>query len=472
MKVSSKFIPMLLVLLVTGCTLGPNYSRPEIGVPVAYKTDAPWKKITPHDHIDKGSWWEIYEDPALNKLEETAMAASQELKIAFARLMQIKTSESLSRASQFPRIDMGGSASRERTSADFSATGEGKTGNVFSVPFMLGYELDLWGRVRRSIEAAEADSASALADYQNVMLSLQGEIARNYFELSAIDQESSILNQTVVLMEKARDLIKRQYDSGRVSLLDLTQAETQLAETRSEAIGLEKKRGELENALAVLTGQPASNFTLPSSPLTQSPPAVAAGLPSSLLERRPDVAAAERQMAAANARIGVAETAFFPSISLTGNAGYASADLSDLFNWSNRTWGIGPAISLPIFDGGRNNANLERTKAAYEESVARYSQHVLVAFQEVEDNLHGLEVLARQGTMLQRAVDKAGEALKISESRYRHGRVDFLEVVASHRTSLRMQRALVQLQGDQFTASILLIKALGGSWEEKGNTGS
>jgi len=466
MKVYSRYLLVpVLVLLVAGCVLGPEYSRPEVAVPVAYKADAPWKEVTPLDSLDKGRWWEIYGDPGLNELEEQAMEASQELKVAFARLMQVQTGERLSRAAQLPRFDVNGSASRTRIAEDFSSSGAGETGNTFSLPLTLGYELDLFGRVRRSIEAAEADSASARADYQNILLSLQGELARSYFDLRAIDQEISLLQQTVKLMEEARSLIKRQYDNGLVSLLDLSQADTQLAETRSEAIGLEKKRGELENALSVLTGQPASSFTLQPMPLNSMPPAVAVGLPSSLLERRPDVAAAERQLVAANARIGVAEAAFFPAISLTGHAGYASTDLADLFNWGNRVWGLGPAISLPIFDGGRNKANLERSKAAYEEAVASYRQQVLVAFSEVEDGLRGLEILGRQGALLKQAVTSAEEALKISESRYRHGRVSFLEVVDSYRTVLRTRRALVRLQGDQFTASVLLVKALGGGWE-------
>ena len=467
MKVYCRYsVTVMLVLFFTGCTLGPNYSRPEVDVPVAYKADAPWKEVAPQDHVEKGLWWEVYGDQLLNDLEAQAMEANQEIKVAFARLMQVQSGERFSRAAQRPRFDLNGSASRDRIAEDFSSTGKGKVGNTFSLPLALGYEVDLWGRVRRSIEAAEADSASATADYQNVLLSLQSELARNYFDLRALDQEQALLKQTVLLMEEAYNLIKRQYEKGRVSLLDLSQAETQLAETRSEAIGLEKKRGELENALAVLTGQAASNFTLAPMPLNSTPPAVASGLPSSLLERRPDVAAAERQMAAANARIGIAKTAFFPAISLTGQSGYASTELNNLFAWGNRTWGLGPAISLPIFDGGRNTANLERSKAAYEEAVASYRQQVLVAFSEVEDGLRGLEILERQGASLQQAVAAAEKALTISESRYRHGRVNFLEVVDSHRTALRTQRALVQLQGDQFTTSILLVKALGGGWEK------
>jgi multidrug efflux system outer membrane protein len=463
-SIIKKLVTLLIFVTLTGCTLGPNYIRPEVMTPVAYKTESPWKEATPQDAAEKGRWWEIFGDPTLTVLEEKAMAANQELRVALNRVLQVRAGERFSRADQRPRIDLDGSATREHLSADFSATGQGGTGNIYRLPFDLGYEIDLWGRVRRSVEAAEADTESAMADYRTVLLSLQAEVARNYFSLRALDKEIALLEQTAVLREDARDLIKRQYDNGRVSQLALAQAETQLAGTRAEAIGLQKQRGELENALAVLVGQPASNFVLPAAPLDLIPPVVASGLPSSLLERRPDVAAAERQMASASARIGVAETAFFPAISLTGSAGFASTDLEDLFSWNNRIWGIGPAISLPIFDGGRNNANLDRAKAAYEEAVASYRQQVLVAFQEVEDGLRGLEILARQGAMLQQAVVAAEQAWKISENRYRYGLVSYLEVVDSQRTALRAQRSITQLQGQQLTTCVLLIKALGGGW--------
>jgi multidrug efflux system outer membrane protein len=462
----SKTLSVFLLLnILVGCTLGPDYIRPEVQTPVVYKTDTPWKAATPSDAVDRGRWWELFGDPALNSLEEQAVVANQNLKAAFARVEQVRAGERFSRANRVPRVDFAGSATRQHTAGDFSPAGQDGTGNLYRLPFTLGYELDLWGRVRRSVEASQADTESAEADYRAVLLSLQAEVARSYFALRAIDREIALLDETAELREGARDLIKRQYDNGRVSQLDLAQAETQLAGTRAEAIGLQKQRGELENALAVLTGQPASNFSLPPTPLDLTPPAVASGLPSSLLERRPDVAAAERQMAAASARIGVAKTAFFPEISLTGSAGYASTDLDNLFNWSNRTWGIGPAVSLPIFDGGRNSANLDRAKFTYEEAVASYRQQVLVAFQEVEDGLRGLEVLVRQGAMLQQAVVAAEQAWKISENRYRYGLVSYLEVVDSQRTALRAQRSLTQLQGQQFTTSVLLIKALGGGWE-------
>jgi multidrug efflux system outer membrane protein len=330
---------------------------------------------------------------------------------------------------------------------------------------VLSYEIDLWGRVRRSIEAAEADVESSFADYQNLLLTLQAELARSYFTLRAVDNEIELLQQTIKLRLATRDLVKSKFDNGQVGQLDLSRAESELATTEAEAFGLQKQRGELENAIAVLIGLPPANFSLTTGLLTQGPPPVSPGLPSALLERRPDVAAAERQMAAASARIGVARTAFFPAISLTGSAGFGSTQVDSLFEWDNRTWGLGPAISLPIFDYGRNRANLDQARAAYDEAVANYRQQVLVAFQEVEDGLNGLQVLAQQGLSLQQATAAANQAWQISEKRYRAGLVSYLEVVDSQRTALLAERALVQLRGQQLNSSVLLIKALGGGWQ-------
>jgi len=454
----------LLVLALSACTIGLDYQKPEAIVPLTYKQDAPWKEATPVDQVDKGAWWEVYADPILNDLEEQAIAANQSLQAAMARVEQVRTGLKLARADRLPTLALSGSARRERTAGDFSSDGQGDTGNIFSLPFNLSYELDLWGRTKRSIEAADADSESIIADYQAVLLSLQAELARNYFALRAQDNEIALVNQTLVLLQEALDLVKSQYENGQVSMLSLAQAETELANTKAEVLGLQKQRNELLNALAVLSGSSASDFMLVAEVGELQPPEIAPGLPSSLLERRPDVAAAERQMAAASARIGVAKTAFFPSISLTGNAGYASAEIDSLFDWDNRTWGLGPAIYLPIFDAGRNSANFERAKLIYEEAIANYRQQVLVAFQEVEDGLQGLQMLSRQGVFLTQAVEYAGQALMLSEKRYRSGYVSYLEVIDTQRTALQVARSLARLQGAQMSTSVLLIKALGGDW--------
>lgn len=455
----------LLVLLLSACTMGLDYQRPQALVPIQFKNDAPWKEATPNDAQPKGNWWELYQDPVLNKLEEQAAAANQTLQAAYSRLSQAQASLGISQADRIPRLDLNGSASRQRTAADLSATGRSRIDNQFSLPMVLSYEIDLWGRVKRSIEAAEADTESAVADYRTLLLSLQAELARSYFALRSVDAEIGLLEQTIELRRATRDLVKSKFNNGQVGQLDLFRAETVLASTEAEAVGLQKQRGELENGIAVLIGLSPSSFALVTVPLDQGPPKITSGLPSQLLERRPDVAAAERQMAAASARIGVAKTAFFPAISLTGSGGYGSNQADSVFDWNNRTWGIGPAISLPIFDAGRNSANLDRSRAIYEESIANYRQQVLVAFQEVEDGLNGLQILDLQGQSLQRAVTAAEQALKLSEKRYRAGLVSYLEVVDTQRSALQAERALTQLRGEQMSTSVLLIKALGGGWK-------
>lgn len=455
----------LLALILAGCAVGPDYRRPTADIPVRFKHDAPWKEATPADHLAKGNWWEIYADPVLNDLEEQAATANLSLQAAYASLAQVQATAGISKSERMPRLDLNAGVGRQRTAADLSPAGSGQVDNLYSLPLALSYEVDLWGRVRRSVEAAQADVDGATADYHALLLSLQAELASSYFRMRTLDGEIALLNQTVGLRQEALQLVQSRYEHGQIGQLDLSRAEAELASTRAEAIGLQKQRGELENRIALLIGQNPSTFSLPSSPLDLDLPALAVGLSSSLLERRPDVAAAERQMAAASARIGVAKSAFFPAISLTGSAGFASNQGDSLFDWDNRTWGLGPAISLPIFDAGRNSANLDRARSAYEQAVASYRQQVLVAFQEVEDGLHGLKVLADQGAMLLQAVAAAEQAWQISESRYRNGLVNYLEVVDSQRTALQIQRSMTRLQGEQFATTVLLIKALGGGWQ-------
>ncbi len=463
----SGLIAALALLALAGCTIGPNYARPDLEVPLAFKEGAPWKAAAPQDQLPRGKWWQIYGDPVLDELEEQAAAANQDLAAAFARVTQARAIARIDQADRVPRVDLNASAGRVRTSGDFSFTGSGTTGNSFSVPFDLSYEIDLWGRVRRSVEASRAEAGASEADYQSLLLALQAEVARSYFALRALDAEFVLLQRSVELRRENLALVTSLFKNGQVGQLDVSRAETELASTQAEAVGLQKRRSELEHALAVLTGQSASNFALAAAPLDLAPLTVAPGLPSSLLERRPDVAAAERQMAAANARIGVAETAFFPAVSLTGSAGYASTEASGLFDWDSRSWALGPAISLPIFEAGRNSANLERARAAHEEAVARYRQQVLVAFAEVEDSLAGLRILAEQAEALDRSVAAARQAAEISGKRYRAGLVSYLEVVDSQRTALQVERGAVQTLGQRMQASVSLIKALGGGWEER-----
>ncbi|WP_298036740.1 efflux transporter outer membrane subunit [uncultured Desulfuromonas sp.] len=462
----------LFSLLLAGCTLGPDYLRPEVDTPLAWKEGAPWKEAAPMDGAPKGSWWEIYGDPVLNGLEEEAAAANQDLRAAAARVDQARALARIDEADLLPRVDLNPAAGRARTPGDFAFGGKGVTGDSYSVPFDLSYEIDLWGRVRRSAEASRADAGASLADYRNVLLVLQAEVAGNYFALRSLDAEIALLERTVGLRRENLELVASLFEHGQVGRLDVARAETELATTEAEALGVQKRRAELEHALAVLLGRAAAGFALSPAPLDLTPPAVAPGLPSSLLERRPDVGAAERQMAAASARIGIARTAFFPAIRLTGSAGYASTEASGLFDWDSRSWALGPAVSLPIFEAGRNRANLNRARAAYEEAVAIYRRQVLVAFAEVEDALSGLRVLAAQADAQGRAVGAAREAAEISDKRYQAGFVSYLEVVDSQRTSLQSERQAVQILGQRLQASVSLIKALGGGWNmEPGQAG-
>ena len=460
-----KLLTGLLVLLLAGCTMGLDYQRPAAEVPIQYKNNAPWKLATPSDQLPKGNWWEVYNDTVLNELQQQAASANLSLQAAYARLSQVQAGVGISAAERLPRLDLNAAASRQRTAADLTSSGQSPIGNRFTLPLMLNYEVDLWGRVKRSIEASQADADAAVADYQALLLSLQAELARNYFSLRALDTEIALLQQTITLRNEFYQLVQSMYDHGQVSQLDLSRAETELASTQAELIALQRQRGELENSIAVLLGQPASSFTLAAVQQQIPVPVVAAGLPSSLLERRPDVAAAERQMAAASARIGVAKTAFFPAISLTGSAGFGSDQVDNLFSWDNRTWGLGPAIYLPIFDAGRNSAKLDRARATYEEAIANYRQKLLVAFAEVENGLSGLRLLDQQGQALQQAVSAALRAGELSVQRYKAGLVSYLEVLDSQRTALQAARALNQLQGEQLRASVLLIKALGGGFQ-------
>jgi outer membrane protein, multidrug efflux system len=460
---------LLMLMLLSACTMGLDYQRPEVMAPIQYKNDAPWKQATPKDAEIKGEWWTLYNDPILNNLEQQAAASNQSLQAAFARLSQAQASLGISRADQLPQVDLNASANRQRSAADLTVGGRSITGSQYNIPLVASYEVDLWGRVKRSVEAAEANVSGSVTDYHNLLLTLQAELARNYFALRTVDNEIDLLQQTIKLREENRDLIKSKFTHGQVGQIDLSRAETELASTEAEAIGLELQRGEYENAIALLVGQPASSFTLEKQKVKLEVPTIDKGLPSELLERRPDIASAERQMAAASARIGVAKTAFFPAISLTGSAGFASDQISSLSDWDNRTWGLGPAISLPIFDYGRNSANLDKARAAYDEAVATYRNQVLIAFQEVENGLNAMQILDHQAKALVQAAGTAHEAWMLSEKRYRSGLVSYLEVVDTQRSALQSERALVQLRRNQMSYSVTLIKALGGGWKNTQN---
>ena len=453
-------------------TIGPDYQMPSNSVPANYKAVdfGSWKEGKPLDNVPKGNWWEIFGDTNLNSLEAQAVSANQQLQAAVARVDQARATARIARSQLMPSLSLDPSYTREGYSPNANPSFGNITANTFSAPVDLSYEVDLWGRIRRLFQGARADAQASLADYYNVLLTLQTDVAQNYFALRSLDAEIATVNGTIALRHEQVRLVRSRLEGGIGSELDVAQAETELATTEAEAASLAHRRDELENAIAILVGENPSRFKLAAVDdpnWNPQPPEIPAGLPSDLLERRPDVAQAERQLASANAKIGVAKASFFPVLTLTGSAGYLSGDLSSLFNWDSRTWSIGPSLSLPIFAGGRNRANYRHAQAAFQESAALYRQQVLVAFGEVEDSLSGIYHFAVQAEAQQRAVTSARRASELATDRYRSGIVAYIEVVDASRDTLTAERANAQLAGQRLIASVQLIKALGGGWSSQ-----
>jgi multidrug efflux pump len=466
-------ILLLAGIIFTGCAVGPNYKRPASVVPQTYKTTnelGAWKEGTPLDHVPKGAWWEIFGDSQLNELETRAANANQELKAAVARVEQSRSTARLAGNELIPSLDLNPSARRERFSPNQEPSFGNLTANTFRAPLDFSYEIDLWGRIRRGFEAARADAQSSFAAFHNVLLTLQADVARNYFTLRALDAEIATVQGTVGLRREQLKLTQSRYEGGIGNELDIARAETELANTEADNAALSRRRAEIENTLAILVGENPSSFKLAALPenakWSLQPPTIPVGLPAQLLERRPDVAESERQLAAANARIGVAKAAFFPVLRLTGEGGYVSGDLENLLSWDSRVWSIGPSISLPIFAQARNRSNFQRSKAVYEEAVARYRQQVLVAFGDVENSLAGIRYLSEQAAAQNRAVKSAERAADLATQRYQSGIVGYLDVVDANRATLVTQRSRAQLAGERLIASVQLIKALGGGWNE------
>ncbi len=453
-------------------TIGPDYKTPTNSVPANYKAVdfGSWKQGAPLDHVPKGNWWEIYADTNLNALETQAVQTNQQLRAAIARVDQARATARIARSQLMPNLSLDPSFSRQGYSPNADPSFGNITANTFSAPVDLSYEVDLWGRIRRLFQGARADAQASLADYYNVLLTLQSDVAQNYFAIRSLDAEIATVKGTIDLRHEQVRLVRSRLEGGIGSELDVAQAETELATTEAEAAGLAHRRDQLENAIAILVGENPSSFRLAAEDdpnWNPQPPVIPAGLPSELLERRPDVAQAERQLASANAKIGVAKASFFPVLTLTGSAGYLSGDLSSLFNWDSRTWSIGPSLSLPIFAGGRNKANYKYSQAAFQESIALYRQQVLIAFGDVENSLSGIYHFAVQAEATQRAVTSARRASELATDRYRSGIVAYIEVVDASRDALTAERANAQLAGLRLITSVQLIKALGGGWSDQ-----
>lgn len=470
---------LLAVLLVlAGCAVGPTYERPAAATSAAYKEAAlpaseagTWKTAQPSEEQLRGEWWKVFGDEGLNQLQEEAHKANQNLQAAAARLTQARALQREARAGFFPSLDAAFGPSRQRPSAVSQGLPDGTPTNpstTWRAQGSVSYEADLFGRVASTADAATADAQQSEALYRSVLLALQADVATTYFLVREQDAEAALYRQTVQLRTETLQLIQRRYDAGDISELDLARAKAELASAQSEALGIDRRRAAGEHALAVLLGRAPSEFAMPPTPIEKVALSIPAGLPSTLLERRPDIAAAERAMAAANARVGAAKSAFFPRLDITGAFGYESSELGNLFQWSSRTFLLGPlvgaALSMPIFDGGRRQAGLDRARAVYEEDVAVYRQTVLNAFREVEDNLANLRILSDQTRAQDAAVEASARAAKLSHTQYREGSISYLDVIEADRSVLLQQRVAVQLSGEQARSAVDLIRAIGGGW--------
>ncbi|HMI52911.1 MAG TPA: efflux transporter outer membrane subunit [Candidatus Saccharimonadales bacterium] len=472
MRLAKHFLLFSSVMSSTllGCTVGPNYNRPAAQVPAKWDVAEPWRESTPQDALAKGQWWDVFHDDELKALEKQAIDANQTIKVSAARLEQARAAASVQIATQFPTLGTAPAVERQRLSGNrpasstFPITGPFNQ-NSYTLPFTVNYEVDLFGRRRRSIEAARASYQASGADLENVRLVITAELAGDYFTLRQIDSEIGILTRTVETLQTGLKLVDSRHRGGVASGLDVAQEETLLNTVRTQATLLQQQRKQFEDAIAVLTGQPAPDFHLPSKELNAEPPPLNPGLPSDLLERRPDIAEAERQMAVANAQIGIAKAAYYPSLNLFGSGGWLSGDITKLANVQSTFWAVGANVSQAIFTGGARRAQVEFAQAGYDANVASYRDTVLNAFREVQDSVTGLTVLEQARQSQLDAVNAARKALDISENRYKGGLVNYLDVVTAQQNLLTNEQQLAIIQGQRLVTAVLLVKALGGGWD-------
>lgn len=466
---------LVLVVLLSGCMVGPDYERPKVETPAAYKEarrghdSADWKPAEPRDDAARGRWWAVFADPKLDALIAQVDLSNQTIAAAEAQLRQAAAVTAQNRASLFPEFDGRATVTRAQPS---STTGPiignaTSTRTLYSLPLSASWEADLWGRIRRSIEQGSAAEAASAADLVNARLSVQSDVATNYFTLRSLDTQRKLLEETVGAFAKTLELTENRYQAGVVSRADVAQARTQLESTRAQLVELGVQRAQTEHALAVLLGKPASDFSIEVAPLAALPPPVPPGVPAELLERRPDVAAAERRVAAANAQIGVAKSAFFPAATINATLGYQSRSTADWFTLPSRFWSVGPILALTLFDAGRRAAVTDQAIAAYDQTVAVYRNTVLGAFRDVEDNLAALRVLEQEAKVQDEAVKAAQLNLEITLNQYKAGITTYLQVVVAQAAALNNQRAADTLLERRVNATVLLIKALGGGWESK-----
>jgi NodT family efflux transporter outer membrane factor (OMF) lipoprotein len=460
----------LLILFLTGCAVGPNYHRPSAPSAPAWKEQPPWRAAAPKDGLPKGQWWSIFSDTDLNQYESQAVAANQTLEVARNQLQQARASAQITESGLFPQLTAAISGQRSRSSKN-SPTNTGipfaraPTQNNFQIPFNLTWEPDVFGTVRRSLESANAQYQSSAAALENVRLIVTSELALDYLSLRELDAEIAVLTDADEFQQKALVLVQNRHAGGIASGLDVAQQETQLNATRTQATLLSRQRAQFEHAIAVLIGAPPSSFSIPVKALVAETPSIPTGIPSDVLERRPDVAQAERLVASENAQIGVAKSAFYPSIVLLGLGGFQSRDVATLVSAPSGFFAVGANVTEALLTGGRRRAQLDFAKSGYSASLANYRQTVLTAFQEVEDGISGLNVLAQAAQTQQQAVEAAQRALTIANDRYVGGLVSYLDVITAEQTLLDNKRLATQILGQQLTTSVTLIKALGGGWD-------
>jgi NodT family efflux transporter outer membrane factor (OMF) lipoprotein len=471
------FQPKRLVIVAAvaqlwACTPGPEYVKPEVAVPAHWSTEAPWRQGKPDDAALKGPWWEIFGDTDLNTLEQQAMTQSPSLELAAARLEQAKATATVASAGLYPSLDLTGGATRSKTSknrplASPTAQRISMTQNDFTLGLAVNYEADVAGRVSSSVKAAQASTQQAQADLENAKLLLAAELASDYFSLRELDAEIAVVKESIDLQRKALEFVTARHDLGAASGLDVAQQQAQLDATLTQIDALQQQRARFEHAIATLSGTPAPSFSLPEKVQAPKLPEIPVALPSDVLQRRPDVASSERAMAAANAQIGVAKAAFYPSVMLSPKVGLESATLGSLFSASSLLWSFGVSAVQTVFDAGRNQGNLDYAQAGYQATVASYKQSVLTAMQEVEDGLSGSAILGRAATNTQNAVASSQRVLDLATARYEGGIGTHLDVIVAQQGLLTGQRQAVQVAGQQYQVAVYLVKALGGGWQAK-----
>ncbi|EHK64703.1 efflux transporter outer membrane subunit [Achromobacter arsenitoxydans] len=465
-------VTLALCALLGACAVGPDYQRPALDVGEAYKegqAEVPgWKPAQPRDDADRGAWWKVYDDPVLNGLVDRLNASNQTIAQAEANYRQALGLVRGARSGFYPTVSSGAGMTRAGSGGQNGSSSSSSGSNVYNQYSLTGsvsWELDVWGRVRRSVESSEASAAASLADLGATRLSAQAALAQTYLQLRVLDEQKRLLDATVAAYEKSLQLTQNRYEVGVAGQADVAVARTQVESTRAQSIDLDWQRGQYEHAIAVLMGQAPSQFSLPPTVFALQLPQIPVGLPSELLERRPDVAAAERRAAAANAQIGVAQAAWFPSLTLSADGGFRNGEFADLLTAPARFWSLGPALALTIFDGGAREAQVEQARASYDSQAAAYRQAALTGLREVEDYLIQLRVMEQEQIVQRRALESARESLRLIQNQYKAGLVDYLSVAVVDATALNSERNALSLLGSRLVASVNLIVALGGGWE-------